>query len=342
MNMMRTYKKWCSISVGLLYVVSGLLKVMDPVGTSLIVESYFHFMHLPESVLVAKIVGAVLGALETVAGFAAVFCVWPMITRWIILGMQSSFTLLSLALVIWNPQMHCGCFGEAIHLTHWQTFIKNIVLIGLLGFAYFPLWKTTKTKMWQYIAFAFSVVLLAGFAVYSWYYIPIIDFTDYKVGTEIIDQREYWELSEDERKDRATIPMLGADDTPNPDLTKGKWAIVSLYDLPEDNLLFWTRYMVNFRMLKKQGYEVLVLTSAPESQMNEKIQMFAELPFLCSEETLEEMREALYLTSRTTAISLNRNNGGVTFLTDGMITRKRVAKDYPEISCLSISNHYGS
>ena len=326
------FKKCSSITVGLLYVVSGLLKVMDPVGTGLIVEAYFRFMHLAESVFVAKILGVVLGALETAVGFAAVFCVWPRITRWIMLGMQSSFTILSLALVIWNPQMHCGCFGEAIHLTHWQTFIKNIVLMGMLWFAYFPLLEATKTKICQYIALASSVALMAGFAVYSWYYIPIIDFTDYKIGTEIVEQRDYWDLSEDERKTRATIPMLGADDKPNLDLIKGEWAIISLYDLPEANVLFWTRYMVNFRMLKKQGYEVVVLTSAPESQMNEKIQMFAELPFLCSKETLEEMREALYLTSRTTAISLNRNHGGVTFLTDGVITRKRVAKDYPEIS----------
>ena len=325
-------KKWCSIAVGLLYVASGLLKIMDPVGTGLIVEAYFRFMHLPESTLVAKVLGVVLGAVETTVGFAAVFSACPRITRWIMLGMQSAFTLLSLALVIWNPQMHCGCFGEAIHLTHWQTFIKNIVLMGMLWFAYCPLWKTTKTKMWQYIAFASSVILMAGFAVYSWYYIPVIDFTDYKKGTEIVSQSEYWNLSEEERETRAALPMFGTGDKQDPDITKWKWAIISLYDLPEDDLLFWTRYMVNFRMLKKQGYEVLVLTSAPEDQMKEKIQMFAELPFLCSEKTLEEMREALYLTSRTTAVSLNRNNGGVTFLTDGVITRKRVAKDYPEIS----------
>ncbi|MBO5107984.1 MAG: hypothetical protein J6B97_06075 [Bacteroidales bacterium] len=326
------FRKCCSIVVGLVYVASGLLKVMDPVGTGLIVEAYFRFMHIPESALVAKILGVVLGALETAVGFAAVFCVWPRITRWIMLGMQSAFTLLSLALVIWNPQMHCGCFGEAIHLTHWQTFIKNIVLMGMLWFAYFPLLEATMTKIWQYIAFASSVILMAGFAVYSWYYIPVIDFTDYKIGTEIVSQGEYWNLSEEERETRAALPMLGAYDKPDPDIIKGKWAIISLYDLPEDDLLFWTRFMVNFRILKKQGYEVVVLTSAPEDQMKEKIQMFAVLPFLCPDKVLEEMREALYLTSRTTAISLNRNNGGVTFLTDGVITRKRVAKDYPEIS----------
>lgn len=326
------FKKWCSIAVGLLYVVSGLLKVMDPVGTGLIVEAYFRFMHIPEFALMGKILGVVLGALETTVGFAAVFCACPRITRWIMLGMQSAFTLLSLALVIWNPQMHCGCFGEAIHLTHRQTFIKNIVLMGMLWFAYFPLWEAINTKIWQYVAFVSSVILTVGFAVYSWFYIPVIDFTDYKIGTEIVSQSEYWNLSEEERETRAALPMLGADNKPNPDLTKGNWAVISLYDLPEDNVLFWTTFMVNFRILKMQGYEVVVLTSTPESQMNEKIQMFAELPFLCSEETLEEMREALYITSRTTAISLNRNNGGVTFLTDGVITRKRVAKDYPEIS----------
>lgn len=327
------FRKCCSIAVGLVYVASGLLKIMDPVGTGLIVEAYFRFMHLPESILVAKILGVVLGALETAVGFAAVFRVWPMITRWIMLGMQSSFTIISLALVIWNPQMHCGCFGEAIHLTHWQTFIKNIVLMGMLWFAYFPLLEATMTKIWQYIAFASSVILMAGFAVYSWYYIPVIDFTDYKIGTEIVSQGEYWNLSEEERETRAALPMLGADDKPDPNITRWKWAIISLYDSPEDNnLLFWTTFMINFRILKKQGYEVLVLTTAPEAQMKEKIQMFAELPFLCPDKVLEEMREALYLTSRTTAISLNRNNGGVTFLTDGVITRKRVAKDYPEIS----------
>lgn len=173
---------------------------------------------------------------------------------------------------------------------------------------------------------------MTGFAVYSWYYIPVIDFTDYKIGTEIVSQGEYWNLSEEERETRSALPMLGTGDKQDPDITKWKWAIISLYDLPEDDLLFWTRFMVNFRILKKQGYEVVVLTSAPESQMREKILMFAELPFLCSEKILGEMREALYLTSRTTAISLNRNNGGVTFLTDGVITGKRVAKDYPEIS----------
>ena len=66
MNILRL-KEYIGAAVGLLYLASGLLKVMDPVGTGLIVEAYFRFMHLPESALVAKILGVVLGALETVS-----------------------------------------------------------------------------------------------------------------------------------------------------------------------------------------------------------------------------------------------------------------------------------
>lgn len=314
------FRKCCSIVVGLVYVASGLLKVMDPVGTGLIVEAYFRFLHIPELAFVAKILGVVLGVVETTVGFAAVFCVWPRITRWIMLGMQSAFTLLSMALVIWNPQMHCGCFGEAVHLTHWQTFMKNIVLMGMLWFAYFPLWEIFKAKMWQYIAFASSVALMAGFAVYSWYYIPVIDFTDYKIGTEIVDQREYWELSDDERKNHATIPMIGTDEKPNPDLTKGKWAIISLYNLPS-NVLELEMSIYKYIILETLTYHVVFLVDSSIQEINDRfIELDNELNF--SVEILNHIRNSIFITNRTTAIALNRKNGGIVLMEDGVIINK--------------------
>ena len=182
---MRKYKKWCSITVGLIFGVSGILKVMDPVGTGLIVEAYFRFMHLLESAHVAKILGVLLGALEAIIGFAAAFRILSRITGWVMLGMQSAFTMISLALVIWNPQMHCGCFGEAIHLTHWQTFIKNIVLMGMLLYALFPLRRLYYINRWQPVAYIVSLTFITCVAIYSWYDLPLIDFTDYKKGTLI-------------------------------------------------------------------------------------------------------------------------------------------------------------
>ena len=305
---MNNLKKIITIAIGLLYVMSGLLKIMDPVGTGLIVEAYFRFMHLYDCMGIAKGLGVFIGAFETIIGIAAVLCLWPKFMRIVFLFVQAAFTLISLALVIWNPQMHCGCFGEAIHLTHWQTLIKNIVLMGMLWFAYVPLLQLSNAKMWQYIAFASSVALMAGFAVYSWYYIPVIDFTDYKKGTEIVSQSEYWKLSEEEKESRAVLPMLGIGDKTEPDITKGKWAIISIYDI-SDSTLDCIKVSKDVYALQDMGYNVVLLISSTESKMK-------SLYFT------SKYNDSIYLTDKTTAISLNRKNGGITLMKDGLIINK--------------------
>ena len=307
MNAIRL-KEYITVVVGVLYLTSGLLKIMDPVGTGLIVEAYFRFMHLYDCMGIAKGLGVFIGAFETIIGIAAVLCLWPKFMRIVFLFVQAAFTLISLALVIWNPQMHCGCFGEAIHLTHWQTLIKNIVLMGMLWFAYVPLLQLSNAKMWQYIAFASSVALMAGFAVYSWYYIPVIDFTDYKKGTEIVSQSEYWKLSEEEKESRAVLPMLGIGDKTEPYITKGKWAIISIYDI-SDSTLDWIKVSKDVYALQDMGYNVVLLISSTESKMK-------SLYFT------SKYNDSIYLTDKTTAISLNRKNGGITLMKDGLIINK--------------------
>ena len=307
MNTIRL-KEYITVVVGVLYLTSGLLKIMDPVGTGLIVEAYFRFMHLHSLMDVAKVAGVFLGLTEATIGLVAVFGIWRNMARIAMFMMQVIFTMISLALVIWNPQMHCGCFGEAIHLTHWQTLIKNIVLMGMLWFAYVPLLQLPNAKMWQYIAFASSVALMAGFAVYSWYFIPVIDFTDYKKGTEIVSQSEYWKLSEEEKENRAVLPMLGIGDKTDPDITKGKWAIISIYDI-SDSTLDWIKVSKDVYALQDMGYNVVLLISSTESKMK-------------SLDFTSEHNDSIYLTDKTTAISLNRKNGGITLMKDGLIINK--------------------
>ena len=125
------------IFISLVYILSGLLKLQDPVGTGLIVEAYFRFIHLNDFMGYAKVLGVLLGFVETVIGLA-VFCgIWQKVVRWMLVAMQSVFTVISLILLVRNPEMHCGCFGEAIHLTHLQTFIKNIILMAMVLHACF-------------------------------------------------------------------------------------------------------------------------------------------------------------------------------------------------------------
>lgn len=305
---MNNLKKIITIAIGLLYVMSGLLKLMDPVGTGLIVEAYFRFMHLHYLMDVAKVAGVLLGLTEATIGLVAVLGLWRNMARIAMFMMQVIFTMISLALVIWNPQMHCGCFGEAIHLTHWQTLIKNIVLMGMLWFAYVPLLQLSNAKMWQYIAFASSVALMAGFAVYSWYFIPVIDFTDYKKGTEIVSQSEYWKLSEEEKENRATLPMLGIGDKTDPDITNGEWAIISIYDI-SDSTIDWIKVSKDVYALQDMGYNIVLLISSTESNLE-------------SLDFTSEHKDSIYITDKTTAISLNRKNGGITLMKDGLIINK--------------------
>ena len=79
--------------------------------------------------------------------------------------LQGFFTVLTLFLVIFNPEMDCGCFGEAIHLTHMQTFLKNIVLCILLATYYFPSSMLGRNRKRKYASFGLVTVSVLAFTV---------------------------------------------------------------------------------------------------------------------------------------------------------------------------------
>lgn len=308
LNLIR-YGKYARITVGFVYVLSGLLKLLDPVGTGLIIEAYFKFFICQISTLDAKIIGVVLGGVETIVGLAAVFGIWKFIMLGLIMGMQICFTIVSLVLVIYNPNMHCGCFGEVIHLTHWQTLIKNVFLLiilylAILGFNRVKHHIGYKQKR----SFYFSIVLMITLGAYSWFNLPIIDFTVYKPGTELVS--------------RQNLPMLKMKDSNlYPDFSDDKWAIVSVYDLSMD-MSVWRKIVDHFEMNEEMGYNVILLFSATEEKVNN---MYKDLHtcFDITDEVLDKMRRASFLTDRTTAITLNRRNSGVTYINDGVIIEKK-------------------
>lgn len=315
--MINGLKKWIRILVGVFYILSGLLKLMDPVGTGLIVEAYFRFIHLYDCMGVAKGLGVFIGAFETIIGIAAVLCLLPKFMRIVFLFVQAAFTLISLALVIWNPQMHCGCFGEAIHLTHWETFSKNIAMLILITFAYFPLHHKHNASKSQLAIFLLALISITLFSSYSWHNVPIIDFTDYKPGTHIVSPMEYRELSSEERKSYKTIPMMGIDESHDSITLQGKLAIISVYNLFEKDDQ-WRNIIKQFHQLNKQGYKVVLLIASIENKL-ENITPLAEL------------KNSIFLTDKTTAMTLNRKNGGITFLENGVIIKKaiRVTEEAP-------------
>ena len=100
-------KRFCGFSTGIVFFISGILKLMDPVGTGLIIKEYLDFMHIGFLEPVAKPIGSALALIEAILGTGLITGVWRKLITPITLGLQSVFTLITLILVIFKPEMDC-------------------------------------------------------------------------------------------------------------------------------------------------------------------------------------------------------------------------------------------
>ena len=147
-------RRFCGFLCGFVFFTSGILKLMDPVGTGLIMDKYLDFLHIGFLGFAAKGLGILFALAETTIGTALVTGVWRRLTAIAAISLQAFFTLLTLLLVIFNPTMDCGCFGEAIHLTHLQTFIKNIAICILLAIGFIPMRNLGRPVKRKYVSFS--------------------------------------------------------------------------------------------------------------------------------------------------------------------------------------------
>ena len=178
-------RRFCAFLVGVVFFMSGTLKLLDPVGSGLIMEEYFKFFHVGFLSFAAKSSGTLLAFIETMSGVALITGVWRRFTACVVSVFMAIFTLLTLLLLIFNPAMDCGCFGEAVHLTHAQSFLKNVVIDVLIFAAFWPFKSFGRNKRRKYVAFSLVSVAVVALMLYSLLYIPLIDFTDFKPGVRL-------------------------------------------------------------------------------------------------------------------------------------------------------------
>ena len=170
-------RRFCAVVIGLVFLASGLLKLLDPVGTGLIVSEYFKFFHLGFLQGTAKALGMVLSLVEATTGAALISGVFRKTTAVVTSVLVVFFTIVTLILWIANPEMDCGCFGEAIHLTHGQTLLKNVVLLALAAAAFIPFQNFGVPRKGKYVAFFLAVPSLVFALVHNARHLPMIDFT---------------------------------------------------------------------------------------------------------------------------------------------------------------------
>ncbi|RVU00374.1 DoxX family protein [Mucilaginibacter limnophilus] len=177
----------CRIFVGLLFIFSGLIKANDPLGFSYKLIEYFEVFHITFLDSLAVAIAIILCALEMILGFALLIGARAKTVVWGLLLLIIFFAFLTFYSAYFKVVQTCGCFGDAIPLTPWQSFSKDLVLLLLTLVLFFNRNKIRPvfTKKGGDIAIGIATVLAIGAGLYTYNFLPVIDFLPYKIGANI-------------------------------------------------------------------------------------------------------------------------------------------------------------
>lgn len=194
---MKYLGRFFRIIVGLVFIFSGFVKSVDPYGTAYKISEYlgvFGFTDLINAIpWMPIVVSIILCTLELIVGIVLVSGFFKKTMNWIVGLMMVFFTVLTLIDALTNKVSDCGCFGDAILLTNWETFWKNIALDLLLVISFifdkvkFPSFVNRKLGIG---VTGVIIFLVLGFSVFNAMYEPIIDFRAWKEGNRMVPKPE--------------------------------------------------------------------------------------------------------------------------------------------------------
>jgi len=179
----------CRILVGLLFIFSGLIKINDPLGFSYKLEEYFDVFHIGFLSSFALSIAIILCSLEIILGFALLIGVRAKSVAWGLLLLIIFFAFLTFYSAYFKVVQTCGCFGDAIPLTPWQSFSKDLVLLLLIIIIFInrKIIEPAFSKKTGDNLLIGSAVAAVGIGLYTYNFMPVIDFLPYKVGASIPD-----------------------------------------------------------------------------------------------------------------------------------------------------------
>ena len=344
-------RRFSGFICGFVFFLSGILKLMDPVGAGLVMDSYLDFLHIGFLGFASKPLAFLFALAETIVGTAMITGVWRRITAIIALSLQGFFTLLTILLAIFNPVMDCGCFGEFIHLTHVETLVKNLVICALLSYAYFPMRNLGRPLKRKYVSFGVVCTSVLAFSIFSLSRLPIIDFTDYEPGAQILSadanvadeafdamfiyekdgvQQEFtlenlpdstWTFvstqtiqNKDLKSSGATLSFYDNDKEYQDSLAvQGNVMVISIYD-PQMRQKKWDAAVRMAENARESGFNPMILVAGTPEQIEGKVT--DDIP--------------VYFSDYKTLITLNRSNAGATWLSHGYIIKKWGRRAYPD------------
>ncbi|TAL61005.1 MAG: DoxX family protein [Bacteroidetes bacterium] len=184
---MRFLTQLCRILVGVLFIFSGLIKANDPLGFSYKLDEYFSVFGTEFMIPLSLMLAIFICAYEIIFGIMLLFGSRITLTVWALFLMIVFFTFLTFYSAYYDKVKECGCFGDFLHLTPWQSFYKDVALLVMIlallagkKFIY-PLLSSGIEKF----LVAGSVIASLAFPLYTYNFLPVKDFRPYAIGKNI-------------------------------------------------------------------------------------------------------------------------------------------------------------
>lgn len=314
----------CRLAVAVTFLFSGFVKAVDPVGMSYKLNAYFSnwgFFFDDDSTRLLFL-SVAFACMEFVLGIYMLLGIRRRFTTAAVVLFMTAMTLLTLYVYLYNPVPDCGCFGEAVVLSNGQTLVKNLILLLAAIVLFRKKWYIRRliSERNQWITSVFSWVYVIGLSLYSIHYLPVLDFTSYRVGTDLrsaltdpeapVDLQAFVLFSADEAMDERHEALL--EDT-------GYTFILTLPDIALADDGCCDRINDIYDDCTDMGFGMYGVTSGNPSMINQwKDRTGASYPFLVGEDTQLK--------------AMVRSNPGLLLLKDGVIKAKWSNNDLPSLT----------
>jgi hypothetical protein len=348
--------------LGILFIFSGFVKGVDPVGTEYRIIDYFIAFGIDWAFPLALPLSVVMNAAEFVLGLMLFFNVKIRLSLWLTLLMMVFFTITTINDALYDPVPDCGCFGDAFILTNWQTLYKNLLILGFLMVAFFAQnklkpWFSVKTEYTLSFLFIIAFVL---FEVFNIQHLPMIDFREWKIGNRMVQNDKLplrYFLKYKNTKTGKEKEYLSPDYPYDDSVWMSQWEFVDQRIVdpnPKTTMLMLedaNRNNITAEIIENPGYQFMLVAydlSKTDLSKIEEIQDFATscqekgYSFVMLTSSLPEEVEAFVKKNHlsfdycfTDDVSLQamiRSNPGLVLLKDAVVLGKWHYNDFPDFN----------
>ncbi len=351
--------------VGLVFTFSGFVKGIDPLGSAYKFEDYFIAFGLNFLQPLALTLAIALALAEFLIGVSLILKVHLRTGIWSAFIFMIFFTPLTFVLALTNPVSDCGCFGDALVLTNWQTFWKNIILLFFISGLFF--YQKNLTAAYppkvEWVITGLSALFMLFISFYGLQNLPIMDFRPYHIGASISDGMI---IPDNAALDEYETTLIYEKDGVQKEFTSENfpWQDSTWKFVDQNSFLVKEGYrppIHDFNIINKEGEEItdLILNDKAftfllisKTLKNTNIPAFekaAKLALFCEEKGIKfygltasgnneindlvnntDLDFELYALDETTLKTIIRSNPGLVLIKEGTIIGKWAAKNIPD------------